>query len=250
MNPVCFHIGNHPIYWYGVMVAIAFLAAVAHWNLLAAKGGRPQGYGSELGFWIMLSGIIGARIAYVIANFQAFAAHPIDIIRIDQGGLIFYGGFIGAVGAVAVFARFRKDPLLWVGDLSVSALPLGHGIGRIGCFMNGCCYGTETCMPWGVYLEEATRHPTQLYEAGFNFLLYAVLLLVYRRKRQDGIVLATYLMLYPAGRFALEFLRGDERQHLAWLSIAQVVSILLFVCGLGLWLWIRRGRNVQEPASE
>ena len=97
MQPICFYIGSRPIYWYGVMVAIGFLSAIIHWTLLARRSGFPKGFGSDLGFWIMLSSILGARVAYVISNLPQYVEKPLSVIRIDQGGLIFYGGFIGAV---------------------------------------------------------------------------------------------------------------------------------------------------------
>ena len=105
MDPVCFYLRSRPIYWYGVLVAAGFMAAVANWNVLGKKNGRPAGFGSELGFWIMLSGILGARVAYVIANLSIYLADPIEIVRLDKGGLIFYGGFIGAAVCLVFLAR-------------------------------------------------------------------------------------------------------------------------------------------------
>jgi phosphatidylglycerol---prolipoprotein diacylglyceryl transferase len=235
VDPVAFHIGGRPIYWYGICVAVAFVAAVAHWTRLARKEKKPEGFGSEIGFWMMLSGIVGARVAYGLANFAYFAAAPIEIFRVDRGGIIFYGGFLGALLGLILFARRRKEPFWRLTDFTVTGLPLGHAIGRVGCFLNNCCYGCATAVPWGVERDGVVRQPVQLYEFAFNMALYGLLLWAYPRRKADGRVFALYLMVYPAGRFLFEFLRGDDR--LCWLgmNVAQEVSLALFAAGVALW---------------
>ncbi|MCX7007651.1 MAG: prolipoprotein diacylglyceryl transferase [Kiritimatiellaeota bacterium] len=109
MHPIAFEIFGRPIYWFGVMMALGFLAAISIWNWLAPRSGRPAGYGSELGFWIMVSGVVGARIAEVVTNWPHYASQPMEIIRVDRGGLVYYGGFILACLAVIVFARRHRD---------------------------------------------------------------------------------------------------------------------------------------------
>lgn len=256
MNPVCFHIGPKPIYWYGVMTAVGFLAAVIHWNWLAHKEKKPAGYGSDLGFWVMFSGIIGARLAYILANPREYVEHPLAIFRIDQGGLIFYGGFIAAALAVIVFARLKKEPLWAVADFAVTGLPLGHAFGRIGCFLNGCCFGRPSeCFlavhyppdtaPWAAYGGQAV-FPVQLLEAFFNLLVYVMLAWFFPRRKNDGAVFAWYLLVYPVFRFAVEFFRGDERQPWLGLDVAQIVSVGLWLCGVALWWWIARRRAAQS----
>lgn len=247
MDPVCFHIFSWPIYWYGVMVATGFLAALAHWSFMAHRQGREPGFSSELGFWMMVCGIVGARVAYVAANFREFAAHPLDIFLIYKGGLVFYGGLIGAAVGLVAFARLRRERLLGVADLAVSALPLGHAIGRVGCFLNGCCYGSPSCVPWAVHVEGAMRHPVQLYEAAANLAIYLVLLALQLRKPRPGAVLAIYLLIYPPARFALEFVRGDPRAPLLGLDVAQILSIALFAAGLALGWFVRRNHDRTSP---
>ena len=252
MNPVCFRILDRPIYWYGVMVAAAFLAAVIHWNALARRTRRPPGFGSELGFWIMLCGIVGARIAFIISELPSFVADPGEMLRVDRGGLIFYGGSLGAALGMVVLARVRKEPILSLADFTVTGLPLGHALGRIGCFINGCCYGSPTGLgfgatypknaeAWNLY-GDVPLHPVQLYEAVFNLLLYGFLLWAYPRRKRNGEVLALYLMTYPIARFLLEFVRGDPRLHWLGLTVAQEISLGLFVVGLAL-AFIRRGKK-------
>jgi phosphatidylglycerol:prolipoprotein diacylglycerol transferase len=249
MDPICFYVFSWPIYWYGVMVASAFLAAIAHWTFFARRQEREPGFGSELAFWMMICGIVGARIAYVAANFRDFAVDPLDIIRIYRGGLVFYGGFIGAAAGLAFFARLRREPLLPLADLAISALPLGHAIGRVGCFLNGCCYGIPTHGHWAVFVEGARRIPIQLIEAGFNFFVYLVVFFVYFRKPRPGSILALYLLIYPPGRFAIEFFRGDQRIHWLGLTAAQITSLLLFAAGVIAWLLLRREKESVARSS-
>ncbi len=236
MDPVCFYVGNRAVYWYGIMVALGFLACVAHLTVLGVREKRGLNFGSDFAFWLMLFGIIGGRIAYVVANFDYYLHDPVAIIRVDQGGLIYYGGFIGAFIAGVVFARVKKMSILELADFSVSALPLGHAFGRMGCFLNACCYGAVTSVPWGVSQQGAVRHPVQLYEALFNLALYALMIPVYQRRKWNGQILAMYCIVYPLGRFVLEFFRGDERLGWHGFSYAKIISIALMAVGLVIWL--------------
>jgi phosphatidylglycerol:prolipoprotein diacylglycerol transferase len=235
MDPVAFHVFGRPIYWYGVMVALGFLAGITHWTRIAKREGWPPQYGSDIGLWIMIGGIVGARVAYVIANWSEYAAAPWTIFRFDQGGLVYYGGFIGATLAVVLFARRRGKPVLTMGDYAIGGLPLGHAIGRIGCFINGCCFGSETTCPVHATLDGVNRHPVQLYESVVNVVIYVLLLHAWPRRQRDGRILAVYLLLYPATRFLLEFLRGDVRLHGLGLTVAQLLSLALFAIGMALW---------------
>lgn len=243
MDPVCFYIGSRPVYWYGIMVAAGFLAAVAHLTILGIRENRPATFGSDLAFWLMLSGIIGARIAYVGANINDYLQDPLAMIRVDQGGLIYYGGFIGAFIAGIIFARIKQLNILALADYVVSALPLGHAFGRIGCFLNGCCFGSVSDLPWSIWLHGANRHPVQLYEAFLNLAIYTLLLLAYRRRKRNGEILAIYCLTYPLGRFLLEFLRGDERLGWHGISYAQIISLVLAAAGLTMGIILSKSRQ-------
>ncbi|MCX6997361.1 MAG: prolipoprotein diacylglyceryl transferase [Kiritimatiellaeota bacterium] len=260
MHPICWQFGSRPIYWFGVLMALAFLAVISHWNRLALRTGRPSGFGSELGFWTILAGILGARLAYVLANASEFISHPLEILRMDHGGLVYYGGFIGGGLAVLLFARARREPLWALADFAITGIPLGHAFGRIGCLLNGCCFGAPTGLPWGVCFPGTHDshglpvHPTQIYESVFNLALYGVLLLFYLRGRRAGAptgrVLALYLLLYPPFRFLVEFLRGDERLQALGLNVAQEVSLALFAAGVALWFLRARQRRPTEVSSQ
>ncbi len=240
MDPVAFRVLGRPIYWYGVMVAAGFLAGIAHWTRAARRRGWPPEYGSDIGLWIMIGGLIGARAAYVLANWTDYAAAPWTVIRFDQGGLVYYGGFIGATLSVVAFARRRRRPVLQMGDYAIGAVPLGHAIGRIGCFINQCCYGAETGARLCVTVDGIPRHPVQLYESAANVVIYLLLLRFAPRRRRDGESLALYLLLYGTARFLFEFLRGDARLRWMGLTLAQVISLALFAAGAALWLLLPR----------
>jgi phosphatidylglycerol:prolipoprotein diacylglycerol transferase len=261
VHPVFLEIGPVTIHWYGVMMALGFLAGLVNWILLGKNRGRDFAFSSDLLFWIIVSGVLGARIAYVISDFRNFADEPVTILRIDRGGLIYYGGFIAAIIAIIVFAKVRGERVLSLMDFAATSVPLAHVFGRVGCFLNGCCYGadhdgqfavrypTHSYAWWrhvydGRILKHTADpskpvHPVQLYEAGINILLFLLLLYVYRREKRDGTVAAVYLVAYSTARFCLEFLRGDPRMTLMGLTYAQLVSIVLFVVGLGMLLVAR-----------
>jgi phosphatidylglycerol:prolipoprotein diacylglycerol transferase len=243
MHPELITVFGRPIYWYGVMTALGFLAAVANWAWLGRREGREKGLASELGIWVMAGGILGARVAYVLANWPEYAADPLEIIRIDKGGLIFYGGFIGGALGIVILSALRKEPLWAFADFVVTSVPLGHALGRIGCLLNGCCFGKPCDLPWAVSLEDVARHPTPLYEAGYNLAVYALLLWLYPRRKRDGGVFIAYLLCYPVGRFLLEFTRGDPRMTWLGLTVAQEISIALFAAGCALWLLLPRRRT-------
>jgi len=236
MDPVCFYIGGKAVYWYGIMVALGFLAAVTHLTLLGRRDGRPAGFGSDLAFWLMLSGILGGRIAYVLADIGYFLREPAAIIRIDQGGLIYYGGFVAAIFAGFVFARLHRIAFVDLADYAITSVPLGHAFGRIGCFLNGCCGGKEANVAWSVFQNGAYRHPVQLYEVFVNLVIYVMLLRVYCRHRRPGEVLALYCIAYGTARFFLEFLRADERLVSPFLSLGQIISLALVAAGLVMWI--------------
>jgi len=258
MDPVCFTLFGRPIYWYGLLLALGFGAGLLHLAWLDRRDGRPPGFASDLLFWVILGGIAGARAAYVFGNWRAFAETPGLILRVDKGGLVFYGGFFGAAAAAALFARRRQVALLPLFDALLSALPLGHAFGRIGCFINGCCHGAPhegslACVyprhspAWWSQFEsgrlgaEAAAAlpvwPVQLFEAAANVLLYLLFLLILRRRPVPGTLLALYFFLYPAIRFGLEFLRGDQADRVVfqgltsaqWVSLALAAFALLFV---------------------
>ena len=252
MYPELFSIGFLHVKTYGCCMALGFFAAWQVLSYLCRLVGRPFEPLGNLVVSLMVSGVVGSRIAYVIEHWQAeFAAHPADIIRIDQGGLMFYGGFILAVLVFVGWCLAKRERPLALGDLLCVVIPLGHAFGRIGCFFFGCCYGrlstsaVAVSFPRGspAWYEQlnagqiaATAQrslsvlPTQLFEAAANLLLFAALFFFFRRFRRG--TMALYLTGYAFIRFGMEILRGDPRAAVGPFSISQTISLALLAAGV------------------
>lgn len=236
MDPVLLTVCGRPIYWYGVMTALGFLAAVAHWAWLGRRQGRPPGLASELGIWVMVGGILGARLLYVTLNLEFYAANPADILRIDKGGQIWYGGFIGGTAAILLMMWIRKEPPRPFTDFVITGVPLGHAIGRLGCFLNGCCYGKPCDLPWAMTTNGVPSHPTPIYATLANLAIYGVLVVwVLRPRYRPGTALALYLTLYPLWRLILQQVRADYPAVWLGLDSAQWTSLALLATGGVLW---------------
>jgi phosphatidylglycerol:prolipoprotein diacylglycerol transferase len=266
MNQVAFSLGGFAFYWYGVLLASAFIAGLLNATWVGRRTGRTFPLFSDLLFWVVVGGILGARFTYVAANWDRFSNNLFEIVNLRSGGLVFYGGLAGAVLAFTLFVRRRCERAWSLGDIAITSLPIGHALGRVGCFMQGCCHGTPTTSAFGVLyppespvwhsqvqagLLSSTApaclpvHPVQLYETAANLLIWVALVFFYRRPHRDGRVIALYMMLYALTRFSLEFLRGDERlRSLSHLSLAQLTSMVLFAVGLGIWCLV--GRTTTE----
>ena len=258
MYPDLISIGPLHVKTYGCCMALGFLAAwqVVAW--LCRRTGRATEPLSNLLIALMVAGVVGSRTAYVIEHWTAeFASNPLAIIRIDQGGLMFYGGLILALAYFFTWCFVKKEPVLPLSDLLAVVLPLGHAFGRIGCFFYGCCYGRlsqSVCAmtfprgspAWYEQLHEGLLQftaqeslpvlPTQLFEAAAVLLLFAALLFLYRRFAllRPGFVTGCYFAGYALVRFALEYLRGDPRAAVGPLSISQTISLILLFGGISL----------------
>ena len=242
MTRVAFDILGFPVYWYGLMFAIGFVAGTSHWGWLGRRTGKPADLGSDLTMVIMVGTLVGARTAYILSNPGYFMENPGKILAFREGGMVFYGGLVLSLALLLGYAHKRKLRLLDLMDFTATAVPLGHAFGRVGCFLNGCCQGRQAA--WGfVDLEGVPRIPVQLFEAGGNLLIYAALTALYLRRPAAGRVMAMYFLLYPAQRFLLEFLRGDERlQVFAGLNAAQTTSLVLMASAVVVWAVTGRGR--------
>lgn len=255
MDKIAFHFGNFTIYWYGVFVAVGFLAGLWTASRRALRSGISGERIVDLGPWLILGTLVGARLLYVVSYWEKdFAGRPIwEIFMIRHGGLVFYGGLIGASLAYIFYARAKGLPLWKVADILAPSIALGYFFGRFGCLMNGCCYGRACELPWAIHypIGHETRgegvHPTQVYDSLLNLALYAGLVWVYRRKKFDGQVFAAYLIGYAMLRAFVESFRGDYSTYYLRdrLTPAQLVSIGIFAGGLLLWWKLPR----PTPAS-
>lgn len=244
MHPILFKIGPWTVYSYGVLVLVAFLTAYVTAQKRAAKAGLPSEMVSDLLLILFVTGILGSRIFYVIQHWDDFRGVFWRAFMIHEGGLVWYGGFLTAACSGLLYAAFRKWPILTLADLAAPSLVLGQGIGRLGCFLNSCCYGKETKSFWAVHFPEdsVARHPVQLYETAACFLIFVILSFFYNRKtRKDGSVILLYIALYASARLGIEFFRGDQSLTLG-LSIPQWTSLCLLL-GAGVLALANRKRQ-------
>jgi phosphatidylglycerol:prolipoprotein diacylglycerol transferase len=258
-NPI--HIGSLAIHWYGILVALGFLTGL--WT--ASRRSPHDGISPETildtGPWLIIGSILGARALYVFTFWrEEFAGQPfLNMFMVWRGGLVFYGGLIGACLATILFARLKKIPLWKLADTLSPSIPIGYVFGRIGCLMNGCCYGRECHLPWAIRypighethpagLPATPVHPTQIYDSLLSLGLYLGLAWLYRRKKFDGQVFATYLLAYACLRSFVELFRGDypsnQRLLSGMLTPAQLVSGGILVAGVVLFWLLRKRRSV------
>jgi len=259
VKQIAFSIGNFNIYWYAILVTLGFLAGLWTASRRCLADGLPGETIVDLGPWLMLGAIVGARALHVISYWREDYAHePIwEIFAIRHGGLVFYGGLIGASLTTVFYARVRQLPLWKLADAMAPSIALGQAFGRVGCLMNGCCYGTACTLPWAIRFpsDHPTHHlpvhPTEIYEALLNAGLYLGLAWFYGRRRFTGQVFALYLVAYACVRFLVEFFRGDYEVHYlgGWATPGQLVSLVMAAAGLWLWHTLGRSRPVAPEAA-
>ncbi len=263
MHPVLFHIGSLPIRSYGVMVAIAFAAAIWLARRRAPARGVDPDTIIDLSFFVIIASILGARLTYVIVHWEYYANDPLRALKVWDGGLALYGGLIaGILCGLLFFSRRRVDA--WVGaDIVAPSLALGIGLGRIGCFLNGCCFGQPCAVPWGVtfppgsgagtHYHEILIHPTQLYESAAAFAVLGLLLLLDRRRRFPGFLLWVFVLLLSLTRFLVDPLRYYESTSMAVESASlsltsnQLIGLVLALVSVVALVLLSRRRSPGTP---
>ena len=241
MHPILFQIGSFTVYSYGFFVALAVGVSFFAASRRAKLFGLDHAMVTDLIFMLFISGVIGARLFYVLQHFQEYRADFWRAFYLQEGGLVWYGGFLFAATTGVIYAAKRRWPVLTLCDFFSPILPLAHAIGRLGCFFNGCCFGRCTVPPWGITFpyETSPRIPTQLYESALLLLLSAFLFRLSSRKKREGEIFVLYLFFYALLRFGVEFFRGDQ-VHLAGLTPPQWTSAMLLAGAAFLFLFIRR----------
>jgi len=261
MYPEILHISF--LHTYGVLVAAAFLVALWMIARLARQAGMNADAVTNLGVYCALAAIIGAKLMMFVVDVPYYLQHPGEFFSLAtlQAGGVFYGGLIAALAVAWFYMRKMRLPLLKTADIFAPGIALGHGIGRIGCFSAGCCWGIECQRPWAVTFRNPVAnelvgvplyrplHPTQLYEAFAEFAIFGILYWRIRKPHLDGAVISLYLMLYSAARFVVEFFRYHEQGNLLGgpLDTSQWISIALFALGAAYFLKARR-RELAQPA--
>ncbi|MFA5063496.1 MAG: prolipoprotein diacylglyceryl transferase [Candidatus Omnitrophota bacterium] len=236
MHPEICKIGPLTVYSYGLMLVIGFIVS----TLLASAQAKREGIDPDvifnLCFTVFIFGIIGARIFYVFSNFDYYLHNPLEIIMLQKGGLAWFGGLILGTFSGIFYLRLKKLSVYRIADLLVPFVALAQSIGRIGCFLNGCCYGKESA--FGIYSPafDAVLIPTQLYSSLLLVFIFIFLRFLQTRPHKTGTIFFTYLLLYSSKRFFIEFWRGDSPALAFGLTLFQFISITIFlIAGSGLF---------------
>jgi phosphatidylglycerol---prolipoprotein diacylglyceryl transferase len=261
--PQLFHIGRFFLPTYGVLVSLGVLVGL--W--VSVRNSQKQGIDPDdawnFGILVVLAGILGAKILYVINDWSAYAAHPREIFSLNtlQAGGVFSGGLVAAFIAAVWYIRKRRMPPLATCDAFAPGLAIGHAIGRVGCFAAGCCYGKPTTHFWGVTFTNRIANdlvgtplnqalePTQLFESAVELANFFILMWMFKRKRFDGQIFGAYLILYGVARFFLEFIRDDPGRGSVFggaMTGTQLISIFLVITGGLIW-WLRSGAPKPVP---
>ena len=265
MLPRLFHIGSYSQATYGVLVALAFLVALSVTARLARRAGLNSDTIVNLGIVCGLSAIVGAKIMMYLVDIPYYVRNPGEIFSLAsvQAGGVFYGGLIAALIAAVVYMRRHQLPGLPTADVFAPGIALGHGIGRLGCFAAGCCWGKPTTLPWGVTFTNPVSHelvgvpldiklhPTQLYESAAEFVIFGILYWRVRRQHAPGAIISLYLILYGTVRFMVEFVRdhpGEPNPFGGPLNTSQWISLAL--AGLGAAYFIRRGTHAELAVQQ
>ncbi len=238
MIPELFSFGPIHLHSYGLLVAIGVASAIYFVKRNAQIQGLKPDLVIDIATVVVLVSFLAARLFYVALYFEYFLKAPLEIFMIWKGGLVLYGGWLGGLLTFYLFALSKQISFLRLLDLFVPAIAVAQGFGRVGCFLNGCCYGTETELPWGIkYAFLAAKvHPTQLYESLFCFALAGFLFWITSKQPKPGVISGFHFLFYGVGRFFLEFIRGDQSRSFFNLTLPQVMSIFIVTSGIILLL--------------
>ncbi len=243
MHRILFQFGSLTLYSYGFFVAMGFLVSTFLILRESEKAGFSRNDIFDAVIVVLISGLIGARLLFVMINWEYYSQNLSRVLMFYEGGLAFQGGAFFAILAGIVFAWKKKLSFFKGADLIAPYILLGHAVGRIGCFFNGCCYGRPICNGLGVtYPGEAVmRIPVQLYSSFIMLLMFLLLVQIKEKKPFDGFTFAMYLVLYSYHRFFMDFFRGDRLvSFFEFQTLSQSISIFMFFSGVFLYLFLKR----------
>lgn len=234
-STILFELFGMPVHLFGIMVALGIGVALYVTLLEAKRRGLDPEKIADLSLMLMVGGILGARIIFILLNISDYLANPISMLSINKGGLAFHGAvFTGAVIAW-IFAKRNKVSFLSIGDLVAPGLALGYAVGRIGCDI----YGNVTSVPWAVDVYGVARHPVQLYSALAGFLIFAILWAKRKQSAYEGEILLLFAGLYSGYRFFIEFFRSE-----GGVTPAQLISLLILASCLVIYQLKRRSGSL------
>ena len=242
MFRIIFELGPVRIYSYGFFVALAFLMATVLVVRDAKRSGIDPSGVLDCMIAILAAGLLGGRLLHVILNWSYYSHFPRDIIMMQEGGLAVQGGILFGAIAGVITAKVKKLPVWGTTDLIIPYVALGQAIGRIGCLLNGCCYGRRVVEGIGITFpgEDFSRFPTQVYSSVILMGIFVLLLVLRDRKKFDGFIFSLYLIIYSIFRFFMDFFRGDELTRLGDITLSQGISLGLFALGLVLYVLLKR----------
>jgi phosphatidylglycerol---prolipoprotein diacylglyceryl transferase len=266
VHPTLFKIGSFVVHSYGLLLAIGFLIAIQIFVARGKRRGIPEDSLHTISLVILILAIVGGRGLFVLTHWSEYSSDPVAIFRLWEGGLMLYGGYILAIAGGIVYVRRAKLPVWKIADAAAPAMALGVGIGRIGCFLNGCCYGLPTKLPWAVKFPPGSYssftfpgemlHPSQLYLALAGGILFLVLLRLDRGPHFDGWLFWVAIMMDAALRFVIDFTRYyDSTSYLGQLvglsfNINQILSVLLILTSIVMLRILRRRPSEPVPIPE
>jgi len=245
MNPVAFSLFGIQVRWYGILISIGLILGL----LLALRECRRVGYDENKLLDIIIItvpiSVVGARLYYVIFNWDYYKNNPSEIIAIWHGGIAIHGAILAGLITVILYTKIKNISFWQTSDIVSPSLILGQAIGRWGNFINQEAYGYETNLPWGIYIDGVKRHPTFLYESLWDLGVFAFLMWYRKRKGLDGDVFLFYLILYSIGRFIVEGFRTDSLM-LGPFRVAQIVSIIFIITGITLMYYRRKKFGISK----
>jgi phosphatidylglycerol:prolipoprotein diacylglycerol transferase len=260
MYPRLLELGPITVYTYGVLLAAAYLLGLKLAMVRAKSRGLDEARVLDLGIYIIISALIGAKLLLLVTDFQTFKNDPRELLTLARSGGVFYGGLILAVVVALWYIRRVGLPLWTTCDMFAPGIALGHVIGRFGCLFAGCCYGKPTTMPWGITFTDRFAnanvgtpldrplHPTQLYEAGAELLILVFLLTTERKGRPfAGRTFWLYMLLYAISRYFIENFRGDERGAVGIFSTSQFISLIVAPLAIVMLIYLARRREAPVP---
>ena len=259
MYPRLLELGPLTVYTYGVLLAAAYLFGLKLAMVRAKSRNLDQTRILDLGIYIIISALVGAKLLLLVTDFRTFTENPRELLSLARSGGVFYGGLILAVTVALWYIRRIGLPLWTTCDVFAPGIALGHVVGRLGCLFAGCCYGKPTSVPWAITFTDpfaaanvgtplnVPLHPTQVYEAGAEALILLVLLGTENRgRRYPGRTFWLYILLYSISRYVIEIYRGDPRGAIGIFSTSQFISLVLAPLAIGMLLYLRR-RQAPEP---
>lgn len=250
MFPVLFEIGRFTVHSYGVMLALGFIISMLLVLREAPQLNYTEDFVLETAIITLIAGVVGARIAFVLLEWTRFSAEPWRIILdIRAGGLAFHGAIAGAILALFLYCRYRRVSFPKTADFYAPYLALGYAFARFGCFLNGCCFGKISTLPWAVVfpaVDDALRHPTQLYASAAGLIIFFTLLFLRRFSYFKGYLAAMFFVLYSVYRFLNEFLRAEGVIWLWQMTAGQVVSLVIFFLAATLLIAVRLLKGAED----